>query len=85
MADIYNDFPNIIQRKNNFRKSLKQFMAMFNLSQLINSSTRVIKTTSSLLDLIIVWDPFKFTKSDVSCIGIRDHLVKYCTREMKKL
>ena len=40
-------------------QSLKHFMSMFGMTQLINTSTRITSTTSTILDLILVSGPAK--------------------------
>jgi len=57
---------------------------MFDLTQLIKEPTRVTKTTSSILDLILVSDQNKISHSGVSCIGVSDHQLTFCTRKIKK-
>ena len=70
---------------NQLHVSLKHFMSMFDLSQLISNPTRITSTTSTILDLISVSDPIKINKCGVSDLGVGDHLLIYCTRKCKKV
>ena len=65
--------------------SLKHFMSMFGMFQLINSSTRITSTTSTILDLIIISDPAKISQCGVLDLGLSDHQLIYCTRKCKKI
>ena len=58
-------------------------MSMFDLSQLISNPTRITSTTSTILDLIRVSDPFKINKCGASALV--GHLLIYCTRKCKKV
>ena len=59
-------------------------MILFNFSQIISDVTRVSKTSSSVIDLILVSDFDKISQSGVLNIGISDHCVIYCTRKILK-
>ena len=65
-------------------RSLFDFMNFFNFSQIISDVTRISKTSSSVIDLILVSDFDKISQSGVLDIGISDHCLKYCTRKILK-
>ena len=60
-------------------------MSMFGMTQLINTSTRITSTTSTILDLILISDPAKISQCCVLDLGLSDHKVIYCTRTFKKI
>ena len=58
-------------------------MSMFDLSQLIINPTRITKSTSTILDLMLVSDPNKINNSDVISYNVGDHDMIYCTRKIR--
>ena len=70
MMDDFNiDYSQMHCQTNPLHVSLKHFMSMFGMFQLINSTTRITSTTSTILDLILISDPAK-----ISQCGIRPWL-----------
>ena len=55
-----------------------------NLKQLINEPTRITTTSSSTIDLIMVSNNDKISKSGVITLGLSDHFMTYCTRKVKR-
>ena len=68
----------------NLLKSLTSFLDLFNLSQIINDSTRVSAKSSSTIDLILVSDTDKVSQSSYIDLGISDHCLIFCTRKVIK-
>ena len=64
--------------------SIKHFMQICGLKQLIEEPTRITATSESILDLIIVSDKDKIIQSGVLDIGLSDHVIVYCTHKIKK-
>ena len=60
MCDFNTDYSQMHYHTNQLHVSLKYFMAMFGMSQLINTSTRITSTTSITFDLILMSDPAKY-------------------------
>ena len=50
---------------------------LFSMSQLINSPTRVSKTSSTLIDIILTTCPKYHTKTGVMSYGLSDHFITY--------
>lgn len=71
-------------RRCNLVKSLFDIMNMYNFSQIISDVTRVSKTSSSIIDLILISDTDKISQSGVLDLGISDHCLTYCTRKVLK-
>ena len=59
-------------------------MFICNWVQLINTSTRIIPTSESCLDLIFVSHRDKISQSGVINIGLSDHFLTYCTRTVQR-
>ena len=57
-------------------------MNMFNFSQIISDVTRVSKTSSTTIDLILVSDTDKISQRGVLDLGFSDHCLIYCTRKV---
>ena len=55
----------------------------FNWFQLIDSPTRATDSSSSCIDLIFSSDKNKISQSGAIPIGISDHFMTYCTRNVK--
>ena len=66
-------------------KAYKEFCALHNLTQIINSPTRITKNTSTLLDHILTNATEKVSQFGVLEIGLSDHQIIFCTRKTKKL
>ena len=65
-------------------KKYSQFCSMHSLKQLIRSSTRVAKATSTLLDHILTNANELVSQSGVLDIGPSDHDLVFCTRKKQK-
>ena len=63
---------------------LLEIVDSFNLSQIIDTPTRVTKDTASILDLIITNRHEKIDKSGVLPISMSDHYLVYCTWGKKR-
>ncbi|CAH2012992.1 unnamed protein product [Acanthoscelides obtectus] len=63
------------REKDRKTKLLYDFLEAYNLSQLIESPTRITKSTSTLTDLLIVGDPDDFISVDTLDVGMSDHCV----------
>ena len=71
---------------NQLHVSAKYFIAMFGMTQLINTSARILSTTSTtILYLTMISDPSKISQFGVLDLGLNDHQVIYCARKCKKL
>ena len=83
-SNILGDFNTDVtkSRRCNLIKSLFDVMNMFNFSQIISDVTRVSKTSSTTIDLILVSDTDKISQRGVLDLGISDHCLIYCTREV---
>ena len=83
-SNILGDFNTDVtkSRRCNLVKSLFDVMNMFNFSQIISDVTRVSKTSSTTIDLILVSDTDKISQRDVLDLGISDHCLIYCTRKV---
>ena len=61
---------------------LKGFSGM---SQLINEPTRITKSSSTLIDVILSSHPHNISLAKVIQLGISDHFMVGCVRKMKSL
>ena len=84
LGDFNTDYQQINSKTNQLTVSLKHFMSMFDLSQIIKNPTRITKLTSTILDLILVSDPNKISNSGVLSYSVSDHQMIYCTRKIRK-
>ena len=85
MGDFNIDNSQMHCHTNQLHMSLKHFMSMFGMSQLINTSTRITSTTSTIVDLILISDPAKISQCGVLDLGLSDHQVIHCIRKCKKI
>ena len=85
MGDFNIDYSQMHCHSNQLHVSLKHFMSMFGMSQLINTSTRITSATSTILDIILISDPSKISQCGVLDLGLSDHQVIHCTRKCKKI
>ena len=63
-------------------KSYFQFCSLYGLEQLIKSPTRVTCSTSSLIDHILTTFPERVSQPGIVDVGLSDHRLIYCTREL---
>ena len=86
MGDFNIDNFQMHYHTNQLHVSAKYFMSMFGMTQLINTSARIISTTSTtILDFTMISDPSKISQLGVLDLGLSDHQVIYCARKCKKL
>ena len=85
MGDFNVDYSQLHSHANPLHVSLKHYMSMFGMTQIINTSTRITSTTSTILDLILISDPAKISQCGVLDIGLSDHKIIHCTRKCKKI
>ena len=60
-------------------------MQLYQLTQIIDQPTRVIKCTKSILDVGITSSPDKIIRSDVVHLGISGHSLIYATRKLNSV
>ena len=65
-------------------KRYREFCALHGLKQIIDSPTRVTKTSSTILDHIITNSKDKISQFGVIDVGLSDHQLIYCTRKTVK-
>ena len=53
MGDFNVDYSQLHSQTNPLHVSLEQYMSMFGMTQIINTSTRITSTKSTILDLIL--------------------------------
>ena len=63
-------------------KKIKSLYELYQLTQLIDEPTRVIMTTTSLIDQIITNTPKKISDSGVTPTGISDHSLMFAIRKI---
>ena len=85
MGDFNVDNSQLHSHTNPLHVSLKHYMSMFGMTQIINTSTRITSTTSTILDLILISDPAKISQCGVLDIGLSDHQIIHCKRKCKKI
>ena len=85
MGDFNVDYSQLHSQTNPLHVSLQHYMSMFGMTQIINTSTMITSTTSTILDLILISDPAKISQCGVLDIGLSDHQIIYCTRKCKKI
>ena len=56
---------------------------MFGLTQIIKSPTRIICSSTSLIDHILASFPERVSQEGVINIGLSDHQLIYCTRKIR--
>ena len=61
--------------------SLQEWCNMFDISQIINSPTRITSDSESLIDHIYVSNTEKVAQSGVIDLGFSDHSMIFCTRK----
>lgn len=90
IAAIYNeviivgDF-NLDISKTNFKNKINNLSKNSNLTQLINTPTRVTQNTKSILDLAFVSHPDMINNHGVHNLGLSDHSLIYLVRKSKKI
>ena len=72
------------QKSSSLFKSYVSVLKMFDLHQLINESTRITKTSSSIIDHIITNSKDRVCQFGTISIGLSDHFMTFCTRKIVK-
>ena len=78
---------NIIKGKNKVSSETKKYLEFcktFGLKQLIKPLTRVIPNTSTIIDYILTNKNEKIAQCGLITIGLLDHQMIFCTRNLKK-
>ena len=65
-------------------KKLQEIMELYQLTQLIDSPTRITNSSQSLLDVFITSTPEKIISSGVVHLGISDHSLIYAIRKLNR-
>lgn len=73
-----------MKKESSLYKIYQNVLQLFGLNQLINSPTRITKSSSSALDHIICNNVDKISQHGVIPIGFSDHFVIYCTRKITR-
>ena len=68
----------------NLVNALRNFERVIGFKLLITEPTRVRNNSESAIDPILVTDHEKVCQSGVLSVGIRDHLITYCTRKVNR-
>ena len=66
----------------NVTKQLKSLYKSYNFSQLIESPTRTVPGSSTLLDLIVTNCPSVISSCGILLSGLSDHDMIYCVRKL---
>ena len=66
-------------------KNYFDFCTVFGLKQLIESSTRITCSSSSIIDHILVSFPDRVTQREILNVGLSDHQLIYCTRQINRI
>ena len=66
-------------------KNYFDFCTMFGLKQLIESPTRIICSSSSIIDHILASFPNRVTQRGILNVGLSDHQLIYCTRKITRI
>ena len=74
MHIVYFRRGNSANRANPMYKPLKHFCVKLDLNQLINEPTRITPSSQTTIDLVLVSDKTKISKSGVIDYGLSDHL-----------
>ena len=83
MGDFNVDYKNI-NSDSQLHVSLKHYMNMFDLSQILSHPTRITGTNVTVLDLILVSDLVKILNSGVLDFGVSDHQMTHRTHKCKR-
>ena len=73
---------NMLQLNLSTTKKLQEIMELYQLTQLIDSPTRITNSSQSLLDVVITSTPEKIISSGVVHLGISDHSLIYAIRKL---
>ena len=73
---------NMLQLNLSTTKKLQEIMELYQLTQLIDSPTRITNSNQSLLDVSITSTPEKIISSGVVHLGISDHSLIYAIRKL---
>ena len=82
LGDLNCDVMKADKDSNTPTKKIKSLYELYQLSQLIDKSTRVTMTTSSLIDHIVTNTPEKISDSGVVHTGISDHSLAFAIRKI---
>ena len=66
-------------------KKYYEFCTMFGLKQLIEVPTRVTCSSSTIIDHILASFPNRVSQQGVIDVGLSDHQIVYCTREISRI
>ena len=78
--------PPVIKRTQIYSlKNYHEYCALFGLKQLIKCPTHVSCNSSSIIDHVLASFSDRFSKSGVIDVGILDHQLIYCTRNLQEL
>ena len=61
------------------------FCTMFGLKQLIEITTRITYSNSSIIDHILASFPNRVTQREILNVGLSDHQLIYCARKITKI
>ena len=75
---------NMLQLNLSTTKKLQEIMELYQLTQLIDSPTRITNSSQSLLDVVITSTPEKIISSGVVHLGISDHSLIYAIRKLNR-
>ena len=79
------DFNIDMSKPSNDRDKLNRLAARYGLTQLIKTSTRVMNTTRSTIDLIFTNNEEYYVQTGVTDLGVSDHCLTYTSRRRLKL
>lgn len=71
-------------KSNSLLRTLKHYMSILSLKQIITEPTRVSQNCSSTIDLILTSEPYKISQHGVISVGLSDHDLIYCTSKISK-
>ena len=61
------------------------FCAMFGLTQIIQSPTRITCSSTSIIDHTLANLSERISQEDVTNVGLSDHQLIYCTRKISRI
>ena len=66
-------------------KNYLQFYTVFGLTQIIKSPTRIICSSTSLINHILLSLPERISQEGAINLGLSDHQLIYCTRKISTI